>query len=140
MSVKGPGNTFDWNTKWARNLPSLIYFSWDIYRDPPLQKQNSNIKVDIWHTAVKREISRECSDIIGSAKGSQISEKILRRSGEGEKGRYLPWSKEEEGAYIFWMKCLCCNYHCLYLSIYLFFQNTTKRKEFFSLKRTTAMF
>jgi hypothetical protein len=21
-----------------------------------------------------------------------------------EKGRYLPWSKEEEGAYIFWMK------------------------------------
>jgi hypothetical protein len=30
--------------------------------------------------------------------------KILRRSGEGEKGRCLPWSKEEEGAYIFWMK------------------------------------
>jgi len=28
----------------------------------------------------------------------------LRRSGEGEKGRCLPWSKEEEGAYIFWMK------------------------------------
>ena len=24
--------------------------------------------------------------------------KILRRSGEGEKGRYLPWSKEEEVA------------------------------------------
>jgi hypothetical protein len=22
----------------------------------------------------------------------------------GEKGRYLPWGKEEEGAYIFWMK------------------------------------
>ena len=39
-------------------------------------------------TVVKRnisgEISRECNDIIGSAKGSQISEKILRRSGEGE--------------------------------------------------------
>jgi hypothetical protein len=30
--------------------------------------------------------------------------KILRRSGEGEKGRCLPWIKEEEGAYIFWMK------------------------------------
>ena len=31
----------------------------------------------------------------------------MRRSGEGEKGRYLPWSKEEEGAYIFeWNKCL----------------------------------
>jgi hypothetical protein len=29
--------------------------------------------------------------------------KILRRSGEGEKGRYLP-CKEEEGAYIFLMK------------------------------------
>ena len=33
-SVKGPGNTFDWSPKWARTLPSLIYFSWDIYRDP----------------------------------------------------------------------------------------------------------
>ena len=31
-------------------------------------------------------------------------QKILRRSGEGVKGRCLPWSKEEEGAYIFWMK------------------------------------
>ena len=30
--------------------------------------------------------------------------KILRRSGEGEKDRCLPWSKEEEEAYIFWMK------------------------------------
>jgi hypothetical protein len=29
--------------------------------------------------------------------------KILRRSGEGVKGRCLPWSKEEDGAYI-WMK------------------------------------
>jgi hypothetical protein len=28
----------------------------------------------------------------------------LRRSGEGVKGRCLPWSKEEEGAYIFLMK------------------------------------
>jgi hypothetical protein len=33
-------------------LPSLIYFSWDIYRDPPLHKKKSNIKVDIWHPAV----------------------------------------------------------------------------------------
>ena len=31
-------------------------------------------------------------------------QKILRRSGEGEKGRCLPWSKEEEGAYIFLKK------------------------------------
>jgi hypothetical protein len=43
-------------------------------------------------------------NIIGSAKGSQINERILRRSGEGEKGRCLPWSKEEDGAYTFWMK------------------------------------
>jgi hypothetical protein len=27
--------------------------------------------------------------------------KILRRSGEGEQGKYLHSSKEEEGAYIF---------------------------------------
>jgi hypothetical protein len=32
-------------------LPSLIYFSWDIYRDP-LHKKKSNIKVDIWHPGV----------------------------------------------------------------------------------------
>ena len=30
--------------------------------------------------------------------------KILRWSGEGVKGRCLPWSKEEEGVYIFLMK------------------------------------
>jgi hypothetical protein len=33
-------------------LPSLIYFSWDIYRKPPSTKQISNIKVDIWHSTV----------------------------------------------------------------------------------------
>jgi hypothetical protein len=46
QSVKGPSNTFDLNPKWSRTLPSLIYFSWDIYRDPPPLK-NSNIKIDI---------------------------------------------------------------------------------------------
>jgi hypothetical protein len=46
-SVKGSGNTFGLNAKWAKTLPSLIYCSWDIYRDPAPQKQNSNIKVDI---------------------------------------------------------------------------------------------
>jgi hypothetical protein len=39
-SVKGPGNTFDLNSKWSRTFPSLIYFSWDIYRDPPSIKKN----------------------------------------------------------------------------------------------------
>ena len=34
-SVKGPGNTFDLSPKWSKTLPSLIYFSWNIYRDPP---------------------------------------------------------------------------------------------------------
>jgi hypothetical protein len=51
-SVKGPGNTFDWNTKWSRTLPSLIYLSWDIYRDHPSLIFFSNIKVDIWHPIV----------------------------------------------------------------------------------------
>jgi hypothetical protein len=34
-SAKDPGNTFDLIPKWSRTLPSLIYFSWDINRDPP---------------------------------------------------------------------------------------------------------
>jgi hypothetical protein len=38
--------------KWSRTLPSLIYFSWDIYRDTPSIKKISNIKVDIWHPTV----------------------------------------------------------------------------------------
>jgi hypothetical protein len=36
-SVKGQVNTFDVNPNWERTLQSLIYFSWDIYRDPPPQ-------------------------------------------------------------------------------------------------------
>ena len=39
QSVKGAGNTFDWEPTWTRTWPSLIYFSWDIYRDP-LHKNN----------------------------------------------------------------------------------------------------
>jgi hypothetical protein len=31
----------------AHSRMSLIYFLWDIYRDPPLHKKKSNIKVDI---------------------------------------------------------------------------------------------
>jgi hypothetical protein len=46
-TVKNPGNTFDLNPKWTRSLPSVIYFSCDINRDPPTQKTISNIKVDI---------------------------------------------------------------------------------------------
>jgi hypothetical protein len=40
-SVKGPGNTFDLSPKWARTLPSLIYFSWDTH------SRVSNINFDI---------------------------------------------------------------------------------------------
>jgi hypothetical protein len=46
-SDKGPGNTFDLNPKWTRTLPSLIYFSCDIYRDAPPQFVFLNIRFDI---------------------------------------------------------------------------------------------
>jgi hypothetical protein len=46
QEVKEADDIFDGNPKWARTLPSLIYFSWDIYR-PPSTKKISNIKVDI---------------------------------------------------------------------------------------------
>jgi hypothetical protein len=44
-SVKDPGNTFDINPKWSRTLPSLIYFSWDIYRDPHSIEKNQISKL-----------------------------------------------------------------------------------------------
>jgi hypothetical protein len=44
-SVKDPGNTFDLNPKWSRTLPSLIYFSWDIYRDTPSIKKDQISKL-----------------------------------------------------------------------------------------------
>jgi hypothetical protein len=33
-NINDLGKTFNSNRKWARTLPFLIYFSWDIYRDP----------------------------------------------------------------------------------------------------------
>ena len=36
--------------------------------------------------------------------------KILRRSGEGEKGRCLPFSKEEEGGIYFFNETSACGY------------------------------
>jgi hypothetical protein len=47
MSVKGMGNIFDPNPEWTNTLQSLIYLSWDIYRDHPSTKNISNIKLDI---------------------------------------------------------------------------------------------
>ena len=56
----------------------------------------------------KREISRECNDIIGSAKGSQISKKYW---GEVEKGKrvdvYLEVRKRRRHICFECNKCLC---------------------------------
>jgi hypothetical protein len=46
MPAKGSGDTYDLIPKWARTL-AVRNFSWDIYRTPLPQKNNSNIKVDI---------------------------------------------------------------------------------------------
>jgi hypothetical protein len=45
-SVNGVGYTVDLISKWVRTLPSLIYFSWDIYRDP-LHK--NKFKYESWY-------------------------------------------------------------------------------------------
>jgi hypothetical protein len=50
QSVKNPGNTFDLNPKWSGNLPFLIYFSWDIYRDPPPSIKQNQISKLIFDT------------------------------------------------------------------------------------------
>ena len=49
-SVKGPDNTFDLNPKWVRTLPSLIYCSWDIHRDPPTPQKKIQISKLIFDT------------------------------------------------------------------------------------------
>jgi hypothetical protein len=64
-SVKDPGNTFDINPKWSRTLPSLIYFSWDIYRDP--------------HSIEKNKISKLIFDKVGC----QISTLIFEENNYG---------------------------------------------------------
>ena len=56
----------------------------------------------------KREISRECNDIIGSAKGSQISEKCWREVGKGKRADvYLEVRKRRGHIFFEWNKCLC---------------------------------
>jgi hypothetical protein len=44
--VKGPGNTFDFNPKWERTLPSFGNFSWDINSRPPTHIQISKLIFD----------------------------------------------------------------------------------------------
>ena len=53
----------------------------------------------------KREISRECNDIIGSAKGSQISEKHWGEVGS-RAGVYLEVKKRRGHIFFEWNKCL----------------------------------
>jgi hypothetical protein len=58
----------------------------------------------------KREISRECNDIIGSAKGSQISEKIWGEVGKGKRvDVYLEVRKRRGHIFFEWNKCLWVN-------------------------------
>jgi hypothetical protein len=49
----------------------------------------------------KREISRECNDIFGSAKGSQISKKYLGEVGKGKRANIYLEVRKWKGAYIF---------------------------------------
>jgi hypothetical protein len=69
----------------------------------------------------KREISRECNDINGSAKGSQISEKYWGEVGKGKRvDVYLEVQcKEDEGEYIFWMKQVPVHKMPLAIQIYV---------------------
>ena len=56
----------------------------------------------------KREISRECNDIIGSAKGSQINEKYWGEVGKGKRvDVYLEVRKRRGHIFFEWNKCLC---------------------------------
>jgi hypothetical protein len=68
-SVKGPGNTFDLNPKWARTLPSLIYFSCDIYRDPSSTK--------------KIQISKLIFDTLLWAWGAETHQALMSVKGPG---------------------------------------------------------
>jgi hypothetical protein len=57
-SVKDQGNTFDWNPKWTKTLPLSIYFSCDIYKDPPPQKkiEISKLIFDTLHLGIQSKV------------------------------------------------------------------------------------
>jgi hypothetical protein len=61
----------------------------------------------------KREISRKCNDIIGSVKGSQISETYWGEVGKGKRADiYLEVRKRMGHIFFGWNKCLCISlYH-----------------------------
>jgi hypothetical protein len=59
----------------------------------------------------KREISRECNDIVGSAKGSQISEKHWGVVGKGNRADiYLEVRKRRGHIFLEWNECLCMSF------------------------------
>ena len=59
----------------------------------------------------KREISLECNDIIGLAKGSQISEKYWGKVGKGKRVDVYPEVRKRRGHIFFeWNKCLWCDH------------------------------
>ena len=69
----------------------------------------------MWHS--KREISRECNDIIGWAKGSQISEKYWGEVGKGKRvDVYLEVRKRTGQIFFEWNKCLCYTRNIMQLS------------------------
>jgi hypothetical protein len=87
-----------WSFRWPNYIVTLLrYFSFrlphlNIPTGPPSDELDKNIQRTL-HGLFFSQITNK--------------RKLLTRSGEGQKpskGRCLPWSKEEEGAYIFWMK------------------------------------
>jgi hypothetical protein len=66
--------------------------------------------VGIFKCGSRKEKYRECSDIIGSAKGSQISEKYWRKVGKGKRADvYLEVRKRRRHIFFEWNKCLWWN-------------------------------
>ena len=66
----------------------------------------------MWHP--KREICRECNDIIGSAKGSQISEKFWSEVGKGKRADvYLEVNRRRGGIYFFNEASACVTTFCM---------------------------
>ena len=78
---------------------------------------------------------------MASLENSECIWKIQRKpevAVSGEKGRYLPWSKEEEGVYIFWMKqgpvvhfywYCCCSISSVFC-VFVVFLSTIKYLSF----------
>ena len=85
----------DWNFHKPYSLTILVQFVWG----------GPGRYIQMWQS--KREISRECNDIIGSAKGSQISEKYWGEVGKRKRvDVYLEVRKRRGHIFYEWNKCL----------------------------------